>query len=299
MLTANSLVFAGTYYDGRTGQVVDGDQILNLVKSGTVLIASELHDHEAHHQNQRDLLVKFSGASFPISVGMEFFSYPDQAFVDGYVSGQTDEATFLKQIKWDGSPNFLPLLSPFKSSGFIGGLFEMFKNFSFDFYRFQVRFSGFHQGRTLALNFPRELSGKVSKGGLDALSPAEKAMMPPDFARGAASYFERFHEIMKDHAKEEQIQNYFTAQSLWDDTMAWRAATHMAAHPTDLLMIIVGDFHVAYQDGLVNRLKARGVNNIVSISQIDTSQMSAADRMAEIMPDPKYGPRSDLIFDAH
>ncbi len=285
-LSAGSLSWAGNFYDGQTGQVVGPDEILNHLGAGTVLIASELHDHEVHHQNQRDLLVKLSGAPFAISVGMEFFSYPDQAYVDDYVAGRTEEATFLKQIKWDGGMSLLmqPLVQ--------------LMNFAFEFYRFQVRFPALHNGQTLALNFPRELSSKVAKGGLAGLSDAEKTMMPPQFERGAQSYFERFREIMKDHAKEEQIQNYFTAQSLWDDTMAWRASSYLSSHPEALLMIIVGDFHVAYQDGLIARLKSRGVKKVVSLSQIDTTQLSESERKTEIEPSPKYGPRADFVFDA-
>jgi uncharacterized iron-regulated protein len=278
--------FAGTFYDGATGAPVSQAEILSRVTSGAIVIASELHDHEAHHQNQRDLLTALSKQQEHLSVGMEFFSYPDQSLVNDYVEGRTDEKTFLQKIKWDGG---LSLLS--SASSFL-------KNFAFDFYRFQVQFPATHGGHTLALNFPRELSGKVARGGLEALSDEEARMIPPDFEKGSITYFERFYETMKGHAKEEQIQNYFTAQSLWDDTMAWQATKYMSDHSGDVLMIIVGDFHVAYQDGLVARLKARGAQNIISISQVDTTDFSESERRETIEPSSKYGSRADYVFDS-
>jgi uncharacterized iron-regulated protein len=264
---------ANSFYNGHTGAVSSVDELFKDLGPGTVLITSELHDHEVHHQNQRDILARLATLKIPISVGMEFFYYPQQSQVDDFVSGRIDEATFLKAINWAG--------------------------FNFDFYRYQVLQPAHLQGQTVALNFPRELSGKVAKGGLDALSADEKAMMPPNFERGTDTYFARFREMMKDHATEEQMQNYFTAQSLWDDTMAWKATGHIIAHPDGLLMIIVGDFHVAYQDGLIARLKKRGATHIVSLSQIDTTGSSEADRKAQIAPDATYGARADYIFDVN
>lgn len=282
-IVLNSTANAQAYFNGKTAMPAQLEDILLNVKAGTVVVMSEQHDKEAHHQNQRDFLVSVSGGPFSISVGMEFFSYPDQAAVDDYVFDRVSEDDFLKKIKWQTA-----------------GLFSFFNfsNFPFSFYRFQVRLPAYKGGRTLALNFPRELSGKVAKSGLDGLSDAEKLMMPPNFERGLDSYFERFHEVMKGHAKEEQIQNYFMAQSLWDDTMAWKAADYMSKNPNQFLMIIVGDFHVAYQDGLIARLKKRGIKDLLVVSQVDSTGMSDSDRQELISADPKYGPRADFVFDS-
>lgn len=271
-LLLGSFAFAQEYYDGRNGNITTEPDVLKGIQSGQILIVSELHDNEAHHQNQRDLLVRVSKSAFPISVGMEFFDYTDQNFVTQFGQDLLDEETFLKLIKWGSTP--------------------------FNFYRFQVRVPYYLYGQTYALNFPRALSGKVAKFGLDSLTTDEKKLMPPNFALGANTYFERFSETMKGHVSEEKIKNYFAAQSLWDDTMAWQAAQAMKMKPTQLLMIIVGDFHVAYQDGLIARLKARGVSNIISISQVDSAGLSVDEKTALIQPDLKYGVRADYIFDS-
>lgn len=269
----SSVGCAQTYYLGSSGDKTDMNAILNQIKPGQIVIISENHGFRPHHQNQRDLLVQFSAASFPLSVGMEFFSYPDQALVDQFTSDNLTEEDFLKQIKWGKIP--------------------------FDNYRFQVRLPHYRSGQTLALNAPRALTTKIKDSGLDSLTDEEKKWLPPNFALGLPTYFERFRETMKDHAKPEQIEKYFASQSVWDDTMAWQATEYMKRVPNALLVIIVGDFHVAYQDGLVARLRARGAQNILSISQVNTSDMSDDERKAAIMPSAVYGSRADYIFDVN
>jgi uncharacterized iron-regulated protein len=259
------ILFAATIY------VVDESAIFEKAESGQILIVSELHGHEPHHDRQRDLLVKISGAKFPISVGMEFFEYPQQNYVNQYVAGDLLEDEFLKLIGWG--------------------------SISFDNYRFQARFPYWRGGQTLALNLPRSISGKVSKNGLASLSPEEAKLLPPNYARGEPTYFERFRDVMKGHASEEQIENYFMAQSLWDDTMSWRAAEFIKENPDHLLMIIVGDFHVAYRDGLISRLKSRGVENVLSISQVDSEGLSETEKKELIAPHGRYGARADFVID--
>jgi uncharacterized iron-regulated protein len=262
LLQLSALKSYAELFNGDTAAKVDFYEMAQNLRAGQVVILSEQHGLEAHHQNQRDFLVKISGASFPISVGMEFFSYPEQPAVDAYLANEITEDVFLKAVKWGSIP---------------------FLN-----YRFQVRFPYWRGGKTLALNLPREISGKVSKNGLDSLTSAEKALLPPQLVLGNADYFERFTEAMQGHIKDPTVlQNYFTAHCLWDETMAWKAKEYLQLHPEQLLAIIVGDFHVAYEDGLVARLRDQGVVTTV-ISQVTD--------LADVTPHPKYGRRADFVW---
>lgn len=263
---------AGTYYDGHTGSAIDQNEILKKVLPGQILIVSEIHDNVAHHQNQVSILNMLASANNNISVGMEFFYYPQQNFVDQYLANSISEENFLKLVDWG--------------------------SISFDLYRYQVLFPREHGGQTLALNLPRTITGKVSKNGLDSLTPDERKFLPPDFTMGRDSYFERFKEVMGGHVPPDSIIRYFTSQSLWDDTMAWKATDYISNNPNSILVIIVGDFHVAYQDGLISRLKARGAKNILSVSQVDTTGYDNKDRNDMIAPNPVYGDRADFVFDA-
>src|SRR5690606_17685645 len=116
--------------------------------------------------------------------------------------------------------------------------------------------------------------------------PEESRLLPPDFQLGNAEYFERFYEAMKDHVPDRSaLENYFTAHSLWDETMAWRASEFLTQNPGHVLVIIVGDFHVAYEDGLVESLQRRNIRTL-AISQVMERE--------EIAPHPRYGRRGDF-----
>src|SRR5690606_17288551 len=112
-------------FNGDTGQPAPMNDLLSRVNPGTVVLISEMHGHEPHHVNQRELLVMMAGASFPISVGMEFFDYTRQTLIDQYVQNQIAEDDFLNAVFWSGP--------------------------AFQHYRFQVRFPFYRGGHTLGL----------------------------------------------------------------------------------------------------------------------------------------------------
>ena len=128
----------------------------------------------------------------------------------------------------------------------------------------------------------------MARQGLDSLSEEERRLLPPLYDRGSDEYFERFKKIMENHVPEHMLENYFLAQSLWDDTMAWSSARHLANHPEDLLVILVGDFHANYGHGLVERLYANGVKDVLVISQVLEKKQTE--------PHPIYGPRADFVW---
>lgn len=250
-------------FDGVSGDEASIYKILNQSEESQVLIMTELHGYSPHHENQRNLLVHLANRPRVVSVGMEHFAYPLQDAVDDYVRGSLDEADFLTQMGWG-------------------------KGLSFDHYRLQVRIPRYTGGRTLALNIPRYISGKVARSGLESLSADERTLLPPLYSRGSEDYFERFKEVMENHIPESMLENYFMAQSLWDDTMAWTTARQLATNPEELIVILVGDFHAIYGHGLVERLRANGVDRITVVSQVLKKD--------EALPHPVYGPRSDYIW---
>ena len=201
---------------------------------------------------------------------MEFFSYPDQSVVNRWRTGGMPESEFLKAVGWGG--------------------------FSFDFYRPQVLAPRVGREMVVALNSPRTLTGKVAKSGLDSLSPQERALLPPQFQIGNSRYFERFKQSIGHLPDPSKAYNYFVAQSIWDDTMAWQAADFLKQHPEQALIIIVGEFHVQYGGGLPDRLSARGIKNISTISLINVDGMTAQEEATAAQPTDLDGPRADMIW---
>jgi uncharacterized iron-regulated protein len=203
---------------------------------------------------------------------MEFFDYPKQNVVDQYLAGKLDEAQFLKDVNWGGFP--------------------------FDWYREQVLAPLAVGGTAIALNAPRSLTGRIARVGVKGLDKSEAALLPPQFSVGSDLYFDRFLEVIgATHPGDRQkFENMFAAQSTWDDTMAWRSIEFVDENPDEILVVIVGDFHVAYELGLPARLEARGVQKMLTISQVKVEGLTDDEKSEYLKPDAKYGTRSDYIW---
>lgn len=202
---------------------------------------------------------------------MEFLSYPVQGAVERYRAGLLSEADFLREAQWGGTP--------------------------FEFYRDQILFPlAAEGGKTIALNAPRSLTSRVARVGIEGLSAEELALMPPAFVRGRDSYRRRFAEQMPHLPDPSALDRYFAAQSVWDETMAWRFAEWRRANPTSTFVIVVGEFHVRYGGGLPDRVLARTGERAFTISQAQVRALGADERRAELEPHATDGPRADWLW---
>lgn len=255
----------------RTARWLSLEEFGTEISLGDTLVIGEIHgtnqdSSRLHHANQVRLIRALGPGT---TVGMEFFEYPLQPTVEAYLHHQINEVDFLAQISWGRSP--------------------------FDQYKEQIWAPTSWGSQTLALNIPRAIAKKVSLQGPTSLAPEDLDKLPPLWERGSETYWERFRETMKDHFLNSEIENYFWTQSLWDDTMAWRASL-FRAQSMDRLVIIVGEFHVQFGDGLPARLKAHGLQNIKTLLQVKLNQWNEDELAQAIAPDPEYGQSADYIW---
>lgn len=274
VLCFGTLACASSQIWDSQGNLSSPEDLLRSLKTHGVIILGENHGLKTHQDQHLMILNALKESGRSVHVGLEFFSYPYQNQVDSYRLGNLNEADFLKSVEWGGTP--------------------------YEFYRSQSQFPDYSLGeRTWALNAPRALTSQIAKVGIAQLSPELSAFIPPDFAVGRESYKERFLKIIGDHVKDPvKQQYYFEAQSVWDDTMAWRIQTFRKQYPTAVLVVIVGEFHVQYGGGLPSRLKNRGIKDALVISQVDARELNARELQKQVKPDPEYGPRADWIWSA-
>ena len=278
LLLSIGISFAASAYDadqlytGDSLQPVSVSQALSQVTAGTIIIVSELHDHAPHHRHQLQVLQELQQAGAPgISVGMEFFQYTKQPILDSYLNGGLDDKEFLQQVGWGGN--------------------------KWDNYRPQVLFPLQAGGTTWALNAPRDVTSKVARSGIGSLTPEESALLPPNWSLGNDLYYERFKAVMGGgHIPEKSMMRYFTAQSLWDETMAWRAVDFIRQNPDQILVILVGDFHAVYGGGLPDKIRQRGWQQVLTISQVSLKGATPSEQDEIMTPHPRYGNRADFVW---
>ncbi len=258
-------------YDGATQAQSDLQSLVDRVQPGSVVVVGEMHGLKPVHDQHVELLNALKNKGLKVSVGMEFFNYTDQMFINQYRSGEIDESAFLKIINWGG--------------------------YDFNFYKDEILFGEFGLG----INLTRDVTKIISKQGIDALTPDQKKLLPPDFTIGRDSYRQRFFQAMGHPVPVASLENYFVAQSAWDDTMAWQTVEFKKQHPDQVFVIIVGEFHVQYGGGLPYRLKAR-LNaeklpiDIVTVSQVYTEGMTDQDIQDSMKPSVDEGIRADFIW---
>jgi uncharacterized iron-regulated protein len=145
-------------------------------------------------------------------------------------------------------------------------------------------------GKLFGGNLSREEKAPVTQNGLGALDPR---LLPPEFQLGGEHYLERFTEIMSGHASPQQISNYFAAQCLVDDAIAYHL---LRDTQDDLKFLVIGAFHSHYNDGVVARLKVRNpLLKIKNIEIIDAQDYSETELLTLFTHDT-YGDRADFIY---
>ncbi len=252
--------------------LVSLSEALSQIRPGTVVVLGEQHGTLEQASQQLQIIENIKKNGHVVSVGFEFFEAQYQDLVDRWRGLEISEDDFLKGIHWGAG-------------------------FPFSAYRQQALFPQLNLGEhTVALNAKRTLTTKIASQGLASLNDQERGELPEGFALGNQRYFSRFKSIMQEHLPTpEAIDRYFAAQSVWDDTMAFRANQFLAAHPEQVLVIIVGEFHVQYGGGLPDRLRARGLS-VTTFSLLNLQGLDSEEQKNAVEPSAEYGSRADYIW---
>ncbi len=218
------------------------DKIAAKMKGYQVIYLGEKHDRQGIHQAQLKIIKALSKQG-PIAIGMEMFQKPFQHVIDDYLQGHIDEKTFLRKS-------------------------EYFKRWAFNyhFYRPIVEFCKKEHIPIVALNLPSEISKKIARNGLSALSEQERVKLPPDLDLKNELYERYLRQIFKQHRNGDidDFQHFYQAQIAWDETMAQSIADYIRTNPDRKMVVIVGGGHVEFGYGIPSRVKRR----IPSISQL-------------------------------
>jgi uncharacterized iron-regulated protein len=182
---------------------------------------------------------------------MEMFQRPFQDVLDQYLAGKITEAQLVEQSEYEkrwGFPweNYAPLL----------------------------RFAKTNQLPVLALNTPTEVTRKVARSGLESLTTDERRYIPPfseirtdnaEYRQMVQKAYEQHHQV--GHGNSTSFERFFTAQVLWDETMAEKIAQFLEANPDYQVVVLAGQGHIIYGYGIPSRVARRlGNGNLVQRS---------------------------------
>jgi uncharacterized iron-regulated protein len=240
------------------GARLDDAKVAERLRKARLIFVGEQHSNPHHHAAQLEVLTSAWHADPSVGIGLEMLPYTMQPALDAYVSGAIDEKAFLEQVHWE------------KTWGFPWG-----------FYRPLLAFCREHHLKAYALNAPRDLSHKVAMKGLESLSADEKKQLP-EMKPGPAQHRELVREAFGAHPhdrfSETQFERFYTAQLVWDETMAERAVAALAqpgapAH----LVVIAGEGHTR-KDAIPARAARRGAQPTLRVLPVLDEEIADAQR---------------------
>ena len=240
--SAGSIALAETLTDNSISAVV------SQIKQNDVIYLGENHDSASIHQQQLAIITQLyenlANSEQELAIALEMFQRPFQPILNHYLAQEIDEAELRKQTEYDTRWGF-----------------------DWELYAPILRFAQAKQISLIALNTPTEITRKVATSGIDSLAVTDFRYIPPvsDIRLDNPEYRQRLLHIYQQHVEDEQgnskeAENFYTAQVLWDETMAEAIALYYQNHPQVHIAVLVGKAHVIYDYAIPERV-ARRINS--------------------------------------
>ncbi len=221
--------------------VTDFSQIFTELAQAKVVYLGETHDSSEDHQNQLKIIKDLYKRHPKIAIAMEMFQRPYQEVVNQYLAGKLTEQEFVEKSEYEkrwGIPweNYAPIF----------------------------RFAKEKQLPILAVNTPAEITRKVSREGLESLTPSQRQYIPPfsEIRTDNQEYRQRLQQVFQQHqaashGSNTDFERFFLAQVLWDETIADGVAKFVKTHPDYQVIVLAGQGHIIYGYGIPSRVARR------------------------------------------
>ncbi|MEZ4366791.1 MAG: ChaN family lipoprotein [Kofleriaceae bacterium] len=258
--------------DARTGTQLEVEAAWSRLAAARAVCVGEEHPDPHHHWAQREIVTELArratARGTPMALGFEMFQRPFQGVLDDFAAGRIDEAALRSRTAWDDRWGY-----------------------DFALYRPAIEAARAAGAALLALNTERELTKQITRGGVDGLTPAQRATLPElvlDDPRHRAWWDAIMAEMASGHGHGHghgQAEGHaapadgpidpdvppadpiYTAQVLWDETMADGGARWLAAHPDGQLVILAGTGH-CHDSAVVGRLARRIDAEVLSVRPV-------------------------------
>jgi uncharacterized iron-regulated protein len=243
----------GTFLDAED-RVVPLPEVLARLEAARVVYLGETHDDPANHALQAALVEALYARDPSLGLGLEMVQRPFQPVLDEYVAGSLDETQLLSRLGWDERWGY-----------------------DFAFYRPFFDLARAHRLPLRALNARSELTRRIGREGLDALTPEERAELPETDTTDA-EHRAMVMAMLGDHPglDDTKRERFYAAQLVWDETMAEEVARTLAAPDAPRhFVVLAGTGHVARGLGIPKRAARRGATPFIVVLPADACDSPA------------------------
>jgi uncharacterized iron-regulated protein len=219
----------GSILDCRQGEIITFEALIQRLAGIRVVYAGEHHTDRNHHQVQLRIIRALVEKGGNVRVGMEMFDHTYAAVLDQWSAGNLDWNTFLKKTHW-------------------------YANWRYDdsLYHDILAYIQKRHLKLIGLNIPFCIPPKIALGGLDSLSPYERAQLPQKIDTTQPEHRAYLKKIFAMHHLKgrEDFENFYAAQCAWEDGMAKAVADHL---DNATMVVLVGDGHIKRKFGIPDR----------------------------------------------
>jgi uncharacterized iron-regulated protein len=214
---------------------------MQQLQTANVVYLGEIHDRVTDRQQQLAIIQALFDRQPRVAIAMEMFQRPAQPILDRYLAGKISETELRQQTEFDRRWGF-----------------------SWDDLVPILRFAKTNRLQLIALNTPTEITRKVSKQGIESLTGADLQYIPPidQIDRSNTKYRDTILASYQQHMGQVSIASksfdrFYTAQLLWDETMAERITNFVKQQPDYRVVVLAGRAHVVYGYGIPDRVRRR------------------------------------------
>jgi len=218
----------GTIISFQKETAVSFQQLLKDIATSRVIYVGEIHTNQEHHKIQLKVIQALFKKFPDLAVGMEMFDHSYQAVLDQWSAGKLDQEDFLKKAHW-------------------------YANWRFDFslYKDILDFIKENHLRLVGLNIPGHIPPKIREGGIENLRDDEKKHLPQQSGLSNPSHRDYVQKVFENHRHhfrgEVEFENFYAAQSVWEDTMAEAVAENLN---NDVMVVLAGNGHIQFKYGI-------------------------------------------------
>ncbi|ARV60958.1 hypothetical protein BZZ01_22145 [Nostocales cyanobacterium HT-58-2] len=221
--------------------ILSFEEMLLALNKSNVVYLGEIHNNPKDHKNQLKIIQELYKQNPKIAIAMEMFQKPYQGVVNQYLAGKITEEELIEKSEYEkrwGFPwqNYAPILN----------------------------FAKEKQLSVITLNTPSEITRKVAQKGLESLTPSEQKLIPPlsEIQTNNEEYRQQLESVFQqhqaaNHGNSTDIENFFQAQVLWDETMAEGIAKFRKTYPNYQIIVLAGQGHIIYDYGIPSRVARR------------------------------------------
>ena len=225
----------GVIISTKLGRPVSFKELIADLNSCQIVYIGEKHTNVSHHRIQLEVIQAIFKKHSNLVVGMEMFDHTYQDVLDLWSAGDLDQKNFLKKSHW-------------------------YANWRFDFslYREILEFIKKNHIRLVALNIPSHIPPKIREGGIDNLREDEKEHLPQQIDTSKTAHRDYLQNVFDGHKHhfrgEVEFENFYTAQSVWEDAMAEMISRHLK---DDVMVVLAGNGHIQFKYGIPDRAFSR------------------------------------------